>query len=210
MVRTSEQLKELFKQNKEKKEKQLQLERENKKRLRQEKYKELCHQADELLKKAQEDAKRKKMEELQALAKKTPQNQNKHPLSPPRIYNSKLHERDTAEHDLFTTREELQQWEEENWKCIDWNVWDRVVKETRKEIQEALKDYKAPLKERWDNRKYTVYVYDSKLEFIGEYPSTYKCARALGINSRTVGYWIEQGRPHKKLGITFLRHKLTS
>ena len=65
-LRTPEQLKQLFQQTKEKKEKELQLKREEKKR----QYQLLCKQADQLLKEAQERAKKEKMEQLSTLTKK--------------------------------------------------------------------------------------------------------------------------------------------
>lgn len=48
------------------------------------------------------------------------------------IYNSNLIERETAEEDLYQTREELQQWERENYPCINWDLWDRLVQEFRR------------------------------------------------------------------------------
>ena len=126
---TSEQLKEKFRLSRE----QHQRDREEKKRLRIQSYKELCKQADDLLKQAEQQAKDRLMEQLQALAPKTPQRALKQPPTTPyNIYNSNLIEREPSERDLYTTREELQRWEEANWHCINWEVWDRVVEETKK------------------------------------------------------------------------------
>ena len=68
-IRTSEDLEKLFKENRERREKKLQVERDKKKKQRQEEYKQLSKLADELLRRDKE----KKMEELQALAKKCSQ-----------------------------------------------------------------------------------------------------------------------------------------
>lgn len=43
------------------------------------------------------------------------------------IYHSSLIVRESKESELFHTRQELQQWENENCKCIDWNKWDELV-----------------------------------------------------------------------------------
>lgn len=127
-LRTSEDLQALFKQNKEKKEKQLQLEREKKKKQRQEEYKRLSKLADKLL----QDEKNKRMEELQALAKKCSQKALNKATEPPKTYSSNLIEREPNDRDLFLTKGELQQWEEENWKCINWHKWRELVNKTRK------------------------------------------------------------------------------
>ena len=129
MVRTQEQLHQLFQASRERH----QADRERKKQLRIQSYKELCKQADDLLKQAEQQAKDRLMEQLQALAPKTPQRALKQPPTTPyNIYNSNLIEREPSERDLYTTREQLQRWEEANWHCINWNVWNRVVEETKK------------------------------------------------------------------------------
>ena len=68
-IRTSEQLKAMFNQSRLRKEKEHQQQRLEK----QKQYKALCKQADKLLKEDAERLKKKKMEQLQALIKKTPQ-----------------------------------------------------------------------------------------------------------------------------------------
>lgn len=41
---------------------------------------------------------------------------------------------DFDEETLFLTREELQQWERENYPCIDWLYWEKLVQRVRNEI----------------------------------------------------------------------------
>ena len=150
------------------------------------------------------------MEELQALTKKTSQKQNKIPSAPIFIYHSNLVERTSSDRDLYTTREELMKAEERCEGRINWEVWNKLVKETRHQIKEMMKDYVSPIiNTKKNNHRYTVYAYDNHLNFIGEYKSTTQAGKAFGLHSRSVGYWIEQGKPHKKLGITFLKHKLS-
>lgn len=124
--RTSEEIKALLQQTKERKQREAQERRKQK----QEEYKRLAKLADKLL---QED-KERQMDNIKALAKKASQK----PLKQPQIefelhiYNSNLIEREPNDRDLYQTRAELQQWEEENWKCINWSKFDQVVNDTKK------------------------------------------------------------------------------
>ena len=206
-LRTSEDLEQLFKKNKEKRERQLQKERERKAKQRQEAYKALCKQADKLL---QED-KRKKMEELQALAKKCSQkalNEATEPSETVRPYKcNKYVERATNDRDIYMTREELQQWERDHWKCINWDKWDELVAKGREELKNIPS---VPTeKPKHNYSKIAVYVYDGKLDLIGEYSSVYKASKAFGVGRGVIQHLINTNKPHKKLGITVLLHKLT-
>lgn len=191
-----------------------QKEKEKKKKERIQNYKELCKQANQLLKQAKEEEKKKKMEQLQALVPKRsqkPLNEATEPhitISRTTVYHNNFVERENGEKDLYTTREKLKEAEERCEGRINWELWDKLVEKTRKEIAEITRTYTPPKKERWDNHRYTVYCYDNHLNFIAEYPSTTQCGKAYGIHNRSVSYWIEQNRPHPKLGITFLKHKL--
>lgn len=205
MIRNSEQLQQMFKASRERKEKE---------RKRQQ----LKEEADKLLKEAIRAKRNKRVAQQQAKQEKSPQKALNEATEQPstkyyprhmKIYNKNIVERSPREDGLYLTREELMAAEERGEGRINWEVFDRLVAEGRKQDEEILKNYTPPKKERHDNHKYTVYVYDSQLNFIAEYPSCTKCAKALGIHSRSVSYWIEQGRPQKKTGITFLNHKLT-
>lgn len=205
-LRTSEDLEQLFKENKEKRERQLQKERERKAKQRQEAYKALCKQADKLL---QED-KRKKMEELQALAKKCSQkalNEATEPSDTVRPYKcNKYVERATNDRDIYMTREELQQWERDHWKCINWDKWDELVAKGREELKNIPS---VPTeKPKHNYNKIAVYVYDGKLDLIGEYSSVCKASKAFGVGRGVIQHLINTNKPHKKLGITVLLHKL--
>ena len=131
-LRTSEDLEQLFKENKEKRERQLQKERERKTKLRQEEYKRLSKLADKLL----QDEKNKKMEELQALAKKCSQKAlNEATVTRTiKIYNSNLIEREPNDRDLYTTREELMAAEERGEGKINWSKFDQLVDKVRKQL----------------------------------------------------------------------------
>ena len=128
---TSDRLKAMFEASKQRH----QQEREQRKQERQQQYQLLCKQADQLLKKAQEDAKNKLMVQLQALAPKKPQIALKqHSQQHYDIYHSNLIERDPSERDLYTTREQLKRWEATHWNCINWSKWNEVINDTKKKL----------------------------------------------------------------------------
>ena len=204
-IRTSEDLEKLFKENRERREKKLQEERDKKKKQRQEEYKQLSKLADDLLRRDKE----KKMEELQALAKKCSQKASNEATEPLKIYNSKMIEREPNDRDLYQTREDLQRWEEKHWKCINWDKWDALVSKTKEDINKALKGHKEPPKVRGYNKIGTVYIYDRELKLIGEFKSLYQAAKVIKLKEQSLKYLLQTNLPHKKLGITVLQHKLT-
>lgn len=125
---TQDQLKDKFRLSRELHLKQ----REERKRQRQLEYQQLVKRADQLLKEAQQEAKIKLMEQLQAIKPKTPQRALKTPLTPHyNIYNTNLIEREPNDRDLYLTRKALQDWEEANWHCINWSKWEELVNKTR-------------------------------------------------------------------------------
>lgn len=130
-LRSKESLQLMFQQSRLK----VQREKEEKKQNRIQKYKELSKKADELIKEALQEEKRKKMDYLSTLAPKTPQRALKQPKTEFNIYHSNLIEREPNDRDLFLTREELQQWEKDNWQCINWFKWNELVAKTKKQLK---------------------------------------------------------------------------
>lgn len=116
-LRTKEELKILFQERKEIKQRQLQREKE--------KYK-----------KASQSVKKALMNKYKEEQNKTQPEQNKpsnfnYSLT---IYHTSLIERQTAEEDLYQTREELMNWEDKHYQCIRWDIWDELVNKLRKEF----------------------------------------------------------------------------
>lgn len=120
-IRTPEQLQRIFQASRKRKEKERQRQR-------------LDKQADRLLKQAIQDEKRKRMEQLQALTKKTPQKSLKWTVTEFYISNNKYIEKDADGIHYYQTVDELKQWEKEHWQCINWTVWEKLISETRKEL----------------------------------------------------------------------------
>lgn len=112
-----------------------QQQREKKKQDRIKQYRELCKEADRLLKEALEEEKKKTMDYLSTLAPKTPQRALKQEITVSRtpIYNNKYIERGFKDIDLYQTREELEAAEPGN---INWKVWNRIVQQTRQQINQ--------------------------------------------------------------------------
>ena len=51
------------------------------------------------------------------------------------VYNTNLVEREPNDRDLYLTRDELMEWENENYKCINWSLWDKLIEETKQLLQ---------------------------------------------------------------------------
>lgn len=147
-LRTPEQLKQLFQQTKERKEKELQLKSDEKKK----QYQELCKQADQLLKEALQDEKKKKAEQLSTLTKKTPQRERKMPYI---NFFSQYIETDSFAYAIQNiNRRKLKQMESTGeYGKINWKKWDEVVERTKHDIQQYLDQHdvrKKPKKASWE------------------------------------------------------------
>ena len=115
-IRTKEQLKQLFQERKEIKQRQLQREKE--------KYKKASQQVKKLLM----EKYRTKVEKPQSEQKKT--TYINYSLS---IYKSSTIERVSADEDLYQTREELM---DDESGSINWDKWDELVNKLRKEFKQ--------------------------------------------------------------------------
>lgn len=115
-LRTSEQLLELFRERKriqEKKQLQKQKQKQEQKQL--------------LLQVRKERQKRLKQAEQQLKAETTIEIT----IAIPTDYSD--------DENLFQTREELHQWEQEHWPCINWNRWNEIVEKTKNLCQNIPK-----------------------------------------------------------------------
>lgn len=141
MLRTKESLQKMLQASRERQEKKRQQLSVKKLKLKEERYQQnLINQrldrASEKLRLQRE--KERKMEELQALIKKTSQKPLKQATEPPkklRTYHTTTIERFSAEEDLYITREELQQYEIEHGgkvgSFINWKKWDELIAKAR-------------------------------------------------------------------------------
>lgn len=144
-LRTKESLQKMLQASRERQEKKRQQLSIKKLKLKEERYQQnLINQrldrASEKLRLQRE--KERKMEELQALVKKTFQKPLKQATEPPkklRTYHTTTIERFSAEEDLYTTREELMAAEERGEGAIRWDVWDKLIAKGRKWNEEHFK-----------------------------------------------------------------------
>lgn len=127
---TNDKLKAMFQLSKARKEK----EHQQKLKARQQQYQALCKETDRLLKQALQDEKRKRMEQLKALAEKCRQKPLKCTVTELYISDNRYIERDNDWMHLYKTREELKQAEERGEGKIHWDVWDKLITDTRKEL----------------------------------------------------------------------------
>ena len=123
-LRTEESLKKLFAESRARNEKRKQEERL--------KYK----KASQSVKKALADKLSIKQEKVAQKAQEQPQIELSRTIC---IYNTKYIERYASDEDLYQTREELEDAEP---KCINWKLWDELVKKTKLQIYGNTKRYK--------------------------------------------------------------------
>lgn len=131
-IKTPEQLKQLFEETKARKAK----ERQQKKIQRQKEYYKLCKQADQLLKEAQEQEKKKKMEYLSTLIQKR---QEKPLIQVSRritIYHSNQFVKEPDENDLYQSWEEIKDAERRGEGRLNWNKLQELIKRTKLKINE--------------------------------------------------------------------------
>lgn len=127
---TSNKLQAMFQRSRERKEK----EHQQRLKARQQQYQALCKETDRLLKEALQDEKRKRMEQLKALAEKCRQKPLKCTVTELYISGNRYIEKDADGIHYYQTREELKQAEARGEGKINWDVWDRLINETRKEL----------------------------------------------------------------------------
>lgn len=130
-------LQRLFEETKARKEK----ERQKKKQQRLQQYKELCKQADKLLKEAQEQEKRKKMEYLSTLAPKRSQKSLIQVSRHITVYHSNLIQREPNKDDLYQSWEELKEAEKspnETGK-LNWNKLQELIANTKLKINNDVR-----------------------------------------------------------------------
>ena len=97
----------------------------------------------------------------------------------------------------INSREELQALADEEFRSINWEVWDKLVEQTKKDIANELKGFE---------KMYTnpVFVYDIwKQRVIKTFRNPQECADFYGISREQVTNYIREGKCYYKLGIEF-------
>ena len=97
----------------------------------------------------------------------------------------------------INSREELQALADEEDRTINWELWDKLVEQTKQDIKEELKGFE---------RMYTnpVFVYDIwKQRVIKTFKNPSDCANYYNIAKELVHKYIRDHRVYYKLGIEF-------
>ena len=109
---------------------------------------------------------------------------------------------DKPKTEYYHSVEELKEWERINHRhCINWENWDRVIKETR----EQLASMNFPQKQ--NNNLIPKWVYQaSSGKLLGNYQSTTEVLEAfpqLNLTRAAVNYYAMTGKPYYKLDLFF-------
>ena len=104
-----------------------------------------------------------------------------------------------VEKELYTTREELQEWERTHWKCIRWDVFDRLVAKNREfmEAAETIKKY-----------GFKVYAYNLEGQLLQVYENSKQAAEATGAELTIVNNYSKREVPYFNKSILYLRRPL--
>lgn len=124
-LKTKESLQRMFQESRERQKKQ----KQQKKQQSLQRLKEIYKRQDQILKKSLQEEKKKVIDNLQALLKKRSQNVRKCPSWMLEQYQDTWQLCETNESDLYNTREELMEAEKRGEGKINWNIWDRLIKQ---------------------------------------------------------------------------------
>lgn len=127
----------------------------------------------------------------------------------PNIYKEKTvmniykeNEKHTLGYYDINTREELQAIADEENIDINWDLWDKLVKQTRKDITNNLKHHKKPLYTNGRPRK-TVYVYNLRGTLKKTFDDTKECAAYYKIRLEQLNLYMRNEQPYYKLELFF-------
>ena len=101
----------------------------------------------------------------------------------------------------INSREELQAIADEEDRTINWELWDKLVEQTKQDIKEELKGFE---------RTYTnpVFVFDIwKQKVIKTFKNPQECANYYSISRELVHTYIRDHRVYYKLGIEFRQNE---
>lgn len=103
------------------------------------------------------------------------------------------------EKELYTTREELQEWERTHWKCINWSKFDELIAKNREfmEAAETIKRY-----------GFKVYAYNLEGQLLQVYENSKQAAEATGVELTIVNNYSKREVPYFNKSILYLRRPL--
>lgn len=96
----------------------------------------------------------------------------------------------------INSREELQALADEEERTINWKLWDKLVQQTKQDIEKELKEYHKP---QYTNK---VFVFDIwKQKVINTFKNPQECANYYGVSRELVTNYIRENRIYYKLGL---------
>lgn len=104
----------------------------------------------------------------------------------------------------ISTRQELQELAEEEDISINWELWDKIVEETKEYIKKELK--RKNKKTKYNTNK--VYIYNLDGQLIKTFDNTRETARFYNINPIQVTNYIRSNTPYYKQLIYFSREPI--
>lgn len=115
----------------------------------------------------------------------------------------------------INTRKELQQIADEEGRTINWELWDKLVEQTKQDIKEELQDYHYQQQEQQQKHKnnkpfVTVYVYNLDGQFINQFQTPQEAAKHYGINAITINQCMRNKIPYFKQRLYFSKTPFTN
>lgn len=137
ILKTKESLQRMFEERKRIQEKKRKRQEHNKQKKQQ--LQAIYRHQDQILKKSLQELKKTTMDNLSKLVKKHSQKVRKLPqIESYNYYQDVWQLKEPNESELYQTIEELKQWEQENYPCINWNKWREIILQTKKEINQSI------------------------------------------------------------------------
>ena len=110
------------------------------------------------------------------------------------------------EKSLYTTREELQEWERTHWKCINWDKWDELIAKNREEMASIENTPTEPVNKR--ERNFKVYVYSLQGQLLDVCDTTKQAAEKYDVGMVEIARYSRQEIPYYKKQLLFSRRIL--
>ena len=103
----------------------------------------------------------------------------------------------------INSREELQQIADEEGRTINWELWDKLVEQTKQDITNLLEDYKKPQKHKNGKPFRTVYVYNLDSQLIGTFDSPLLASRHFNVSEIIINQCMRNKIPYFKQRLYF-------
>jgi len=107
-----------------------------------------------------------------------------------------VHTEDSFKSVDIDSREELDDLAEEEGIEVNWELWDKLVEQTRKDIAKELKEYHKP---QYTNKVFVFSI--PKQKVIKTFRNPQECADFYGVSRELVTNYMRENRIYYKLGL---------